>query len=271
MPLDLPSPDAPFDRLSAVERLDPRRARVLLPNGWQQGRGLFGGLVTAVLSRALEASAPDRPLRSLTAEICGPVQPGEATLELDVLREGNAVTTTTARLVQGGEVLAHGVGVLGRARTNERDGVFDAPALAPAWRDVATIAIEPPLGPTFARHFEFRPIRGLPFSGETKPEVCGWVRPRNPGGARDVAFLAACVDAYWPALYPVESVPRPMATVAFTFQPFAHFDGLDPEAPVFYRARLLGVDAGYAVELRELWGEDGRPLAFNQQTFVLIK
>ncbi len=62
-----------------------------------------------------------------------------------------------------------------------------------------------------------------------------------------------------------------MATVAFTFQPFVRFEGLDPASPLFFRGRLEAMSEGYCVEFRELWGEDGRLLALNQQTFVVIK
>src|SRR5690606_21365142 len=103
------------------------------------------------------------------------------------------------------------------------------------------------------------------------PVVEGWVRPKNPGAKRDAAYVAACIDAYWPAHLSRESQLRPMATVAFTVQPRPHFEGLDPEAPHFYRARVLATDGGYSVETRELWGEDGRLLGLNQQTFVSIK
>ena len=48
-------------------------------------------------------------------------------------------------------------------------------------------------------------------------------------------------------------------------------DGLDPEAPLFYRGRMLGGRDGYAVEARELWGEDRRLVALNQQIFAVMK
>jgi acyl-CoA thioesterase len=249
----------------------PLDGRVVFPTGWLQGRGLFGGLVTAAMARTLEQSAAERPLRSLTAEICGPVQPGEATLERTVLREGNAVTTTTIRLVQGSEVLAHGVGVLGKTRTAERDQVTLPRPVMPPWRDVEVVDLAPPMAPDFTPQFEFRPIGPLPFSGGSLAEHQGWIRPRAPGRERDAGYLAACVDAYYPALFMLEELPRPMATIAFTFQPFAHFEGLDPDAPLFHRAKLIAVSGGYCVEFRELWGEDGRLLALNQQTFVIIK
>ncbi len=266
-----PPADGPLDVLCSSEPDGEGRARAVFPDGWQQGRGLFGGLVTATLVRALEQGTPDRPLRSLTAELCGPVQPGEATLRLEPLRVGSAVTTTTIRLEQGGDVLAHGVGVLGRARVLDRDQVALVPPVMKPWRACEAFDIGPPLGPVFAKYCEFRPTSTPPFSGATVAEAEGWVRPKNPGARRDAAFLAACIDIFWPALYVIEPVPRPMATISFAFQPFVRFEGLDPEAPLFHRAKLLAAADGYCVEFRELWGEDGRLLALNQQTLAIIK
>ena len=67
------------------------------------------------------------------------------------------------------------------------------------------------------------------------------------------------------------TAPRPVATVAFTLELLSGLEGLDPEAPLFHSARVVAARAGYFVELRELWGEDGRLVALNQQTVVLIK
>jgi hypothetical protein len=257
-------PLAPFDQLIAVTA-----GHIVVPDTWQQGRGAFGGYVTAVMARALELD--DRPLRSLTAELCGPLQPGDATVDVEVLRAGNAVTTSAVRIVQNGEVQAHGVGVLGRARVEDRDGIaLDVPAMRP-WRDVPAAPIAPPMGPAFAHHFEFRVTGALPFSGDARASVEGWVRPLRPGERRDAAYLAACIDAYWPAIFSRETAPRPMATIAFTFQPFVRALAGDRDAPLYYRARFVAADGGYCVEFRELWTETGRLAALNQQTFVIIK
>ena len=267
----MPEPTAPLDELLSVQPRGAGRYDVDLPDDWHQGRGLFGGLVTGVLVRALEHHRPERALRSLTAELCGPVQPGPATVTLEVLRDGSAVSTVTARLEQGGGVQAHAVGVLGGARVPERDGVhLDAPELTD-WRALESLPIAPPMGPRFGRYWDFRTDAALPFSDAPRPAATGWIRPRAPGVRRDAAFLAACIDAWWPGTYAQETAPRPMATIAFTFQPLGDFEGLDPAAPFAYRARVDAVRQGYAVELRELWGEDGRLLALNQQTICLIK
>jgi acyl-CoA thioesterase len=261
---------APFDEMYDVQPVAPALFAADFPDGWQQGRGLYGGLVTAALIRALERSSPARPLRSLTAALCGPVLPGHAELRVEPLRVGSAVSTVAVRLVQGGEVQAHAVGVLGGARRDVVDRTrLPSPGPA-AWRGVEVVQVEPPVGPAFARFFEYRTTR-FPFAGETEARAEGWVRPLNAGPSRGAAFLAGCIDAYWPAEYVVFPAPRPMATIAFTFQPLGTFEGLDPEAPMYFRSELAASRAGYGVEFRELWGADGRLLALNQQTICVIK
>lgn len=269
--MPLPDPASPFDVLCTPESLAPGRARIAIPETWNQGRGAFGGLVASILVRALEASAPDRPLRSLTCELCGPTLPGEAALELDVLRAGSGVTTTAIRLVQGGEVQAHGVGVLGRARGAGTDRVDVAAPAMPPWRDAPVRGMTAFDGPAFAQHVEFRSTGPRPFGGAPAGLVEGWIRLVNPGERRDAAYLAGCIDAYWPTLYSTFTAVRPMATIAFTFQPLVADAPPLGDEPLFFRARLVASHAGYCVELRELWTADGRLVALNQQTMVVIK
>jgi hypothetical protein len=111
----------------------------------------------------------------------------------------------------------------------------------------------------------------MPFAAGKEPIAEGWVRFRERPARRDVAHLAALADAWWPALFSIWSAPRPMATIAYTLQVLGTLDGLDPDAPIFHRARAVASRDGYAVEIRELWGYDGRLLALNEQTFVVIR
>lgn len=272
-----------MDDLLTPRRVGADRFTVEIPAGWRQGRGAFGGLVLGMLTRAMEASmgkpepgpgeeaaAPERALRSLTGTLCGPALVGPAEIAVEILRAGTGVTTAAARLVQKGEVLAHTVGVLGRARDRALDRTaIDAPN-APPWRDVEPLP-ELPGAAEFARFFEFRNTGPLPFSGAREALASGWIRRVGPRASLDAAWLIACADAWWPALFAVVKAPRPMATIAFTFEPLASRESLgETDAPLFHRARLLSARDGYAVELRELWSEDGRLLATNHQTFVLI-
>ncbi|MEN9798963.1 MAG: hypothetical protein RL653_2659 [Pseudomonadota bacterium] len=267
------TPDLPFDVLVSSTRVAPGRRRWEVTDGWQQGRGAFGGLVVGAVVRALEAEAgsPDRPLRSLTAELCGPTLPGEAELEVDVLRTGTGVTTAACRVVQGGEVQAHAVGAFGKARPLLPDARWVTPPALSDFAALEPLPVEPPLGPVFAQWFTFRTDGPLPLSGQLPPETHGWIFPKSPGAARDAALLAGCVDAWWPALYTSLDGIRPMATLAFTLQLVGTLDGLPADAPVFFRSRAPLVQDGYMVEFRELWGVDGRLLALNQQTIAVLK
>jgi len=60
-----------FEEASVVRRTGPGSFEVTVPDGWQQGRGAFGGLVYGMLTRAMEqvVDEPARRLRTLTGDI----------------------------------------------------------------------------------------------------------------------------------------------------------------------------------------------------------
>ena len=262
----------PFDALTTPTPRGDGLFDIDVPDGWQQGRGAFGGLVLAYLVRAVEAtlSDPSRVLRSLTGELVGPLQPGPATVRVEILRAGSGVTTTAARVIQGGEVQAHAVIASGAPRAPfEQAPVLPRPT-PPPWRDVPGTPMGPPAAPVFTPHLELRLDGPLPFTGVAS-DTRGWVRLRHPGADRGSAYLVALADSLWPSLLNGISEPRPIATLAFSFQRVRGLDGLDPDAPLYYRGRVLAGSDGYAVEQRELWGEDGRLVALNEQTIVVIR
>lgn len=263
---------SPFEQASAVERVAPLRFRATIPDGWQQGRGAFGGLVLATLARAMEASddAPGRRLRTLTGDLCGPVQPGEVELVVRALRRGANQTNLAAELVQGGETLATATAVLSAPR-NVVARSLQPPAPSPErWQDLPVLAIEPPLGPVFARHYEYRSNGPLPFSGGDAPVAAGFLREKARPTRLDAPALVAYLDAWWPALFATEQTPRVMATVSFAAEFLADPRGLDPALPLAHRARVEAQAEGFCLEFRELWQGDTL-VALNQQTFALIR
>lgn len=270
-----PGPALDFARVTEPTRLAHDRFSVDVPDGWQQGRGAFGGLVLAFLARSIEEALADssRPLRSVTAHILRPLQPGAAEVAVEILRAGSGVTTAAARLWQAGELVAHAVCAHGKGRvTYEAAHSLRVPDMPP-WRERAPLPGLGPVGPTFAQHFEYWPTGPLPFSGRSPDavqEAAGWVRLRRPGRARGAACALALIDSYWPGFLASARAPRAAATLTFAFEAMAELDGLDPDAPLFYRARILGGRGGYAVEARELWGEDGGLVALNQQVLVVM-
>jgi acyl-CoA thioesterase len=265
---------------SLSDALTPRPAgdhyQLEVTPGWRQGRGAFGGLVVGALIRAIEARTadPSRKVRSVTAELPGPVEHGTVDISVETLRQGKNVSTARAALSQHGEIRSHAVAILGAPRAGTQQAGWNdltRPELPP-WTEIAPAPIGSAggPGPEFAQHFEFRLVEGLLLSGSTAP-VRGWIRARDPGAPRDAAYLAAMIDAWWPVAFIRLGELRPMATIAFTLDLVAGLDGLDPAAPLGYRATAPVCTDGYCLETRELWGADGRLVAINHQTFVIIQ
>ena len=211
-----------LQRVLQIERADKAHFSFRIEDGWQQGRGAFGGVVLGALLRAVEASEPDaeRRLRSLTGEIVAPVLVGEAEVFVEAVRIGKGVSTWGATLRQGGAIAARASVVLGRNRRDDHHWAPEPPEVGGPWQDVAAFPSEAPT-PTFTQHFEYRNVGPLPFSGSNDPEARGWIRPRAARVDWDAASVLATADAWWPASLALEPGPRPVATVAFTLQLFS--------------------------------------------------
>lgn len=259
---------------TAVDRLAPGRFALQVPDGWQQGRGAFGGLPLAALARAALATEPEpeRGLRSFNAEIAGPVLPGEAQIEVTEVRRGSGLSSYTTLLTQDGKPLVRASAVLARARGTEPAAQHVPPPEPAPWETVAPIVTDGTPMPPFTRHLEMRPLGPLPFSGAAEgPVASGWVRLRRAPASLGSPEIVALSDAWWPAALATVSAFRPLATVAFALHFFHADPPLDPSLPVFHRGRVVAAQDGYLCELRELWSTDGRLVALNQQTIAWIR
>ncbi len=93
------------------------RHDIRVPATWGQGRATFGGLVAAMLYRALAADLPEaRPIRSLTFSFVGPVAPAPVEITTTILRRGRAVTQMEGRMVEDGETVLAALASFGEAR-----------------------------------------------------------------------------------------------------------------------------------------------------------
>jgi hypothetical protein len=263
-----------FATASTVAAIEPGRFRWDVPDGWQQGKGAFGGLVIGALARAMRATEPDleRRLRSISAELCAPMPVGTHTIAVAVLRRGRGTSYLEARVVADGQVIARASGLFGVARPPSALVLEPPPGAASPATDLAVVPIGHQPTPRFALHYEFRPLTPPPFAGAREPRSAGWLRERGviarPRPLVD-ADVIGLLDAWWPCALIVEPAPRPMATVAFTAELLIDPATLDPAQPFLYRAHLAGAADGYSVELRHLW-QGERLIALNQQTFAAL-
>ncbi len=239
-----------------------------VPDGWQQGRGAFGGLVLATLLRAIERSEPDaaRYTRSLTGDLCGPVLPGPAEIVVEVLRRGNNLSNIDARLRQSGEVQARASAVLSAPKAVAALSQPPRPPPIPAYHDLPELGLAPPIGPVFTPHFEYRSAGS--FERSDGANTLGYLRMRDPPSVMDAPAVIAMLDAWWPAIF--QGVPRPMATVSFTAELLIAPATLPPGAPLIFRGRVAALHDGFCVEFRELWHATTL-VAMNQQTFAILR
>ena len=259
-----------------ADRIDDATFRLIVDDGWQQGRGAFGGLVIGALVRAAVAvtADPARRVRTVTAELLGPVLPGEATLKVERLRQGSGVSGVRVRLLQAEapgrplDELCQAVVVVAKDRPGTPSWSHLPSPSIPDWRAVPEVPLAPPLAPVFTQHFEFRVTGVLPFSSAERATAQGFVRPKA-GGVVDHAVIAACADAWWPAAFATFDAPRPMATVTYALE--LHDTAVDADEPLFHDARCDVAASGYAVEHRTLWTPSGRLVAQNQQVFAVIR
>jgi hypothetical protein len=256
-----------------------------VPDGVQQGRGAWGGVASGAMTSAATqvTTRPGQVVRTMSAQLIAPLLTGRATVRTEILREGSATTTVAARVEsRDGAVLAHGVVVLGSARTGEAmpDGpdwsTVEVPAeLAVGPEDIPVLPARPP-APDFLRQIELRPTAGLPFSGDGGNEARGWLRPVAPVSRVDAALVVALADTWWVAVMARLDRPRPVGTVGFACEvagdPAAvRVDARGRLEPLFHRGRLIAAREGFTVETRELWTASGQLLTWNTQTVAVIK
>lgn len=239
-----------------------------IPDGWQQGRGAFGGMVLGILARAMQVEVgADRRLRVLTGDLCGPAPPGDADVRVAVLRKGNRVSNVDAHLRAKGEVVARASGVFATARGSPRSGI--APTNEPGeWTAVAPIELGG-FAPVFSQHYEYRATGTLPFSSGPKAIATGFVRQRVRRGALDAPALVGLLDAWWPAIFSVDAAPSAIATISFTAEILVDPASLPVDEPLSYVGRVIALKDGYFVEFRELFSR-GELVAMNQQTFAIL-
>ncbi|MEM9195223.1 MAG: thioesterase family protein [Myxococcota bacterium] len=263
--------DASFAAVSTVKREAPGRYQAHVPPGWEQGRGIYGGLVFALLARAIEAEAdPDRTIRSLSGEIPEPVPAGPLEIEVERIRRGSSLSNYRATIQHAGQVKAQTSAIVAAAREVDLTVAVDPPSIRP-WKDAPKVEVPPGIGPPFASNFDFRPFEGLPFVGAKTARIEGWVQFKTPLSAIDVPAVAALADSYWPAWFSIVPGPRPMGTVAFTLQLTSKARALDPADPIYFRSWVDHAADGFVIERRELWTGSGELIAINPQTFVIIK
>ncbi len=263
---DVLRPDQSLDELLDAVEIDGSSGRFAAPPDWGQGRATYGGLVGAVAARALESTAPDRPLRSMMVSFVGPVSPGPVELEIEPLRAGRSATHASVRVRQEGTIRAAVLGCLGQDRPSILSETGPrAPDMTPP-DDLPSVPFMEGIMPAFVRHVHMRfAVGDPPYSGRRSEALGGYCRFRVPTRRVDAALMAALADI-WPApVIPWLDRPAPASSMTWNLE-IVHLDEtLPPDAWWTYRAVTEAAEHGYVHFRAELWDANGRLAAVSRQ------
>ena len=237
-----------------------------VPTGWTQGRSVFGGL-TVALGAALGARLCSRRLRTVQAQLLGPVAAGRLRGHARVLREGRTTTFVQVELSQEAKLRAQ----VSLVFIQEREGSIriEGPK-APEWGKPETFPKMPSIPgitPEFADKADFYFAEGtLPFQGGPDARLGGYIQFKDTAGASPAELQLMLLDA-WPCPSILRlSAPAFASTVTWT----AHL--LGDSAPGFHRFRYetLAGNGGFSTALGHMWDSSGKHVAVTEQTVAIF-
>jgi acyl-CoA thioesterase len=240
-----------------------------IPESWHQGRTAYGGLTAALALAAARRAGGDGlpPLRSAQVSFIGPVY-GAVEVRARVLRRGRNAVWIAAEVLRDGEIGTSANFVFMAPVENQLHlkHSADIPGLIPV--DDAPVR-EPPPGP--ARLLQQMEVRfAVPRGGETRPEICWWVRAKQREGLDAAMQLVLCGDAPPPGVFAV--VPRPVPPISsMTWL----LNVLTPELETrdgWWLMRVTGdySEQGCSSDRTEIWNADGEAVSLCMQSVAIF-
>jgi acyl-CoA thioesterase len=260
-----------FDDDTALTRSGDGTWEGRISDGWQTPRGPLGGYVMAIVLRAMSEAVgePERELRSATMHFLRVPEPGPVTVRAKVERAGRSLSSTSARLAQGGRLLGLALASHSLPWPGPRFEEAPMPDVAPP---EGRAPVEAPVSgrqaPAFMGRLAMQHRFGAaPFSGSGHGEVGGWLGLIE---RREIDALAITVlaDAWFPAAWTRLRELAPAPTIDLTI----HFRAPLPlpDWLLLGRFRNRVVRDGFFDEDGELWAPDGTLVAQSRQLGLLI-
>ncbi len=187
-----------------------------MPDGWNQGRSVFGGLTTAAAAGlGLRVINPERRLRTFQAQLLRPATPGPIQGTATITREGRNVTFLRASLTQNDKAVIN----LDMVFVKERDSTVHVEP-EPVWEgpDPETLPEMPyieGITPQMTQHIAFRWVtQNYPFMGQPQKRLAGYFKLRVPTG--DEEGIIGLLDAWPTPTLSMVRKPTPSSTVTWT-------------------------------------------------------
>ncbi|XID74683.1 thioesterase family protein [Alkanindiges sp. WGS2144] len=249
---------------------------ISIPEGWGQGRAVFGGLVAGLMIARAEPLVNDaaKTLRSAFISFVGPVATGEAELQAQVLRTGKSVTTIQVLLIQQGQVQAVLVASFGAARESiiNIQGEHTAP-IYKAPEQCQALPFIPGITPAFLQHFDALWAEGaLPFSGAKQPDFGGWMRFKDHANISSIQLphLLVLDDMWPPAVLPMYDRIAPSSSLNWNFELITMPEQTSAASWWQYQVKTDYAADGYAYTQAKIWDEQGNLVALSRQTVTVF-
>jgi acyl-CoA thioesterase len=234
-------------------RIDPKWTIVGAPNG--------GYLISIALS-ALGQMLPHPDPFAVSAHFPSRTEPGEASVEAEVVRSGRTHSTAAARIVQNGAPRVHVVATFGDFDAVAGPSLVREPVPSFPAPDECVRAAGP-VAPEFIKQVDLRltPDTAVWATGTPSgvAEMCGWTRfadEREP----DTRSLVLFADSFPPTAFnvgPAVWVPTLELTV--------HVRGRPAPGWLQCRFQTRYLIDGYLEEDGEIWDSEGRLVALSRQ------
>ena len=267
-----------FDRETAVAPTGDGVYRCELSPLWSVHRGPNGGYLAAVALRALTEAVgdPDRAPRSLTIHYARPpVVPGSLDVVTRVERSGRSLTSLSARLVQGDQLIGLALAAFSRPRPGPEFCDLVPPDDVPPPDECMPrqLPTDPSIPmPAIARRWETRWAVGSPPGTQGDTALAGgWIRLPE-GRAVDALVVAAMTDGWIPPVFSRVAQAMIVPTVDLTI----HFRTTLPLADarsddwVLASFRTDAAADGFLEEDGSLWSQSGVLLAQSRQLAAVL-
>ena len=246
-----------------------------IPQGWLQGRTVYGGLVAAMLIHKARFTIADSSKKLLNCSVTfvGPVQQSPVKLTAEILRQGKSVTSIEVRLWQDDAVQSILLASFGALRDSEIH--VNQEISAPDYSPVSELRIfsDNPLAPECMKQFELAWGEGkYPFSASEQPDFGGWFRFNShihENRCATEADLLALFDVWPPGVLPLFNMPAPASSLTWQIT-FLHSTNYQLQDWLKYKVVTDFAENGYATEYAHVWDAKNRLIAISRQTVTIF-
>lgn len=249
----------------------PGRLTATAPDGWRNGRTLFGGLGSSIAVLAMRRLLGiQMPLRHLQVAFIGPLEE-QLSVSTTLLRQGRNVTFVQASLSSGAgpALLATACFGAGRPSSVSLEGPVAEAGVLP--EDLPEGMTLPGDGaPAFVRQVDFRFFgSALPFSGAASGDFSAWLRFRDPRLHDGEGSFLALADGLPPPICAMARQPGPMSSLTWTLDMTTE-DLTTTDGWWLVRSTAEQAQDGYSTQTMSYWNREGRLVARARQSVAVF-